>query len=141
MQQLIDISWLPGPQQQTRRMLLQRSIAGTDRQKDTVPLSRPFCVLCGDIPWSQPGAAMPMSPVSPGDRQADGQTLYRYYALLIMWRHTLIAAKCRDAYESRVSGGQTDRWTDGHCRILCEQCLQCDVITSPSLIAFKQRLN
>jgi len=81
MQQLIDISWLPGPQQQTRRMLLQRSIAGTDRQKDTVPLSRPFCVLCGDIPWSQPGAAMPMSPVSPGDRQTDERTdTAAYYA-------------------------------------------------------------
>ena len=31
----------PGPQQQTRRTLLQRSIAGTDRRTDTVPLHRP----------------------------------------------------------------------------------------------------
>ena len=32
MPQSIDISWPPGPQQQTRRTLLQRSIAGTDRR-------------------------------------------------------------------------------------------------------------
>ena len=31
-QQSIDVSCPPGPQQQTRRMLLQRSIAGTDRR-------------------------------------------------------------------------------------------------------------
>jgi len=33
-QQSIDISCPPGPQQQTRRTLLQRSTAGTDRWKD-----------------------------------------------------------------------------------------------------------
>jgi len=33
-QQSIDISCLPGPQQQTRRTLLQRSIAGTDGRTD-----------------------------------------------------------------------------------------------------------
>jgi len=38
---LIDISCTPGPQQQTRRTLLQRSKAGTDRQTDTVPFHRP----------------------------------------------------------------------------------------------------
>jgi len=39
-QQSIDISCPPGAQQQTRRTLLQRSIAGTDRETDTVPLHR-----------------------------------------------------------------------------------------------------
>jgi len=33
-QQLIDISCHPGPQQQTRRTLLQRSTDGTDRRTD-----------------------------------------------------------------------------------------------------------
>jgi len=33
-QQSIDISCLLGPQQQTRRTMLQQSIAGTDRQTD-----------------------------------------------------------------------------------------------------------
>ena len=40
-QQSIDVSWPPGPQQQTRRTLLQRSIAGTDRRTDIVQLHRP----------------------------------------------------------------------------------------------------
>ena len=39
-QQLIDIACLRGPQQQTRRTLLQRPIDGTDRWTDTVPLHR-----------------------------------------------------------------------------------------------------
>lgn len=34
---LIDNSSLPGPQQQTRRMLLHRPIAVTDRQADIDP--------------------------------------------------------------------------------------------------------
>ena len=33
-------------QQQTRHMLLQRSIDGTDRQTDTVLLHKPCCMLC-----------------------------------------------------------------------------------------------
>jgi len=47
-QQSIDISCPPGPRQQTRRTLLQRSIAGTDRdadrRTDTIPLHRP-CLM------------------------------------------------------------------------------------------------
>jgi len=39
-QQSIDISRPPGPQQQTRRTLLQRA-NGTDGRTDTVPLHRP----------------------------------------------------------------------------------------------------
>ena len=39
-QQSIDISYPPGPQQQTRRTLLQRA-NGTDRRTDIVPLRRP----------------------------------------------------------------------------------------------------
>ena len=37
--QLIDISYRPGPQQQTRRTLLQRA-NGADRRTDTVPSHR-----------------------------------------------------------------------------------------------------
>ena len=42
----IDISCLPGPQQQTRRTLLQRLIDWTDRQMDAIPLHRPCLILC-----------------------------------------------------------------------------------------------
>ena len=49
-QQSIDISCSPGPQQQTRRTLLQRSIDRADRRTDTVPLHtmrRRGVVVCG----------------------------------------------------------------------------------------------
>ena len=49
MQPGIDISCSPGPQQQTRRTLLQRSITGTDRRTDTVPLHRPCHILFQQI--------------------------------------------------------------------------------------------
>jgi len=43
--QSIDVYWSPGPQQQTRRSGMQRSVDGTDRQTDgrtdAVPLHRP----------------------------------------------------------------------------------------------------
>jgi len=42
LQHSIDISYSPGRQQQTRRLLLQR-VNGTDRRTDTVP----FRILCG----------------------------------------------------------------------------------------------
>jgi len=38
--QSIDISYPPGPQQQTRRTLLQRA-NGTDKRTDSVPFYRP----------------------------------------------------------------------------------------------------
>ena len=44
-QQMIDISYPLGPQQQTRRMLLQRA-NGTNRRTDTTPLHRPCGILC-----------------------------------------------------------------------------------------------
>jgi len=46
MQQSIDIACPPGPQQQTRRPLLQRSINGTGRLADTVPLRKLCRTLC-----------------------------------------------------------------------------------------------
>jgi len=43
----IDRYLLPAdPQQQTRRTLLQQSIAGTDRRTDTMPLHRLCRILC-----------------------------------------------------------------------------------------------
>jgi len=45
-QQSTDMTCQPGTQQQTRRTLLQRSIAGTDRRTDAIPLHRPYRILC-----------------------------------------------------------------------------------------------
>jgi len=44
-QQSIDIACPRGPRQQTRRMLLQRSIDRTDRRTDARQLDRPRCAL------------------------------------------------------------------------------------------------
>ena len=51
MQQSIDISCLRGPEQQTPPHAAASVTCGTDRRTDTVPLHRPYRILCEQCQW------------------------------------------------------------------------------------------
>jgi len=90
-QQSIDISCPPGSQQQTRRTLLQRSIAVADRRTDTRPLHRPGSAYYArgvDIDYSL-STRMRIKRYNPFQQRAD--MLYIYPAYTTENIFTLIA--------------------------------------------------